>query len=35
VDWLVSTLQQYPEISILLALACSYGIGSLEEGKPS
>jgi AspT/YidE/YbjL antiporter-like protein len=32
VDWLMDTLQQYPEISIFLALAVGYGIGGLKLG---
>lgn len=31
-DWLVDTLQQYPEISIALALALGYGLGGLKVG---
>lgn len=31
-DWLVNTLQQYPEISIFLALAFGYGMGGLKVG---
>lgn len=31
-DWLVGTLQEYPEISIFLALACGYAVGSLKVG---
>ena len=29
-DWLIDTLQQYPEISIFLALALGYWLGSLK-----
>jgi AspT/YidE/YbjL antiporter-like protein len=32
VDWFVDTLQQYPEISIFLALALGYSLGSLRLG---
>jgi AspT/YidE/YbjL antiporter-like protein len=32
VDWLVDTLQQFPEISIFLTLAVGYGVGSLKVG---
>jgi len=32
VDWLVETLQQYPEVSIFLALALGYWIGGLKVG---
>jgi AspT/YidE/YbjL antiporter-like protein len=32
VDWFVDTLQQYPEISIFLALALGYWLGSLRLG---
>lgn len=31
-DWLADTLQQYPEVSIFLALAVGYGIGGLKLG---
>lgn len=31
-DWLVDTLQQYPEISICLTLAVGYGVGALKVG---
>ena len=31
-DWLIDTLQQYPEISIFLALALGYSLGSLRLG---
>jgi putative transport protein len=32
-DWLVKTLQQYPEIAIFLALALGFWIGPLKIGK--
>jgi AspT/YidE/YbjL antiporter-like protein len=32
VDWLVETLQQFPELSIFLALALGYSLGSLRIG---
>jgi len=32
VDWLVETLQQFPELSIFLALALGYAIGGLRIG---
>jgi len=32
VDWLADTLQQYPEVSIFLALAVGYGIGGVKLG---
>ena len=31
-DWLVETLQQFPELSIFLALALGYSIGALRVG---
>ena len=31
-DWLVETLQQFPELSIFLALALGYSLGSLRIG---
>ena len=31
-DWLVDTLQQYPELSIFLALALGYSLGSVRIG---
>ena len=31
-DWLVETLQQFPELSIFLALALGYSLGSLRVG---
>ena len=32
-DWIIKTLQQYPEIAIFLTLALGYWIGSLKFGK--
>ena len=31
-DWLVETLRQFPELSIFLALALGYSLGSLRIG---
>jgi putative transport protein len=32
-DWIVKTLQQYPELAIFLTLALGYWIGSFKFGK--
>jgi putative transport protein len=31
-DWIIKTLQQYPEIAIFMTLALGYWLGSLKFG---